>query len=183
MICLFRSFAEDTGLVQLETCVDGLTFFLLGLAKKVVLADQFGDWANLGFDAVANGHPVTTYAAWGAVLSYSLQIYVHFSGYSDMAFGLARMFGLTFPMNFNSPYKAVSIIDFWRRWHITLSQFLRDHLYIPRRKPPRRSAAIPQLARDYGSWRPVAWGRLDFSYLGSTAWRVSYHKPCLECRP
>jgi D-alanyl-lipoteichoic acid acyltransferase DltB (MBOAT superfamily) len=129
---LIPQFREHkVGRARLDNFIDGLVFFLLGLAKKVVLADQFGAYADGGFSAVAHGHTVTTYAAWAAVLSYTLQIYFDFSGYSDMAYGLARAIGLNFPMNFDSPYRATSVIDFWRRWHITLSQFLRDHLYIP----------------------------------------------------
>src|SRR6185437_9910927 len=127
---------------QPASFADGVAFFLLGLAKKVVLADQFGVFASEGFGAAAHGFELSLFAAWGAALAYTLQLYFDFSGYSDMAFGLARMVGLEFPINFNSPYKATSIIEFWRRWHITLSNFLRDYLYIPlggnRHGPVRR---------------------------------------------
>ena len=114
-----------------ELFVDGIALFLLGLAKKLILADQFGVYADEGFNAAAAGEPISFFVAWGAAIGYTLQLYFDFSGYSDMAIGLARMFGLRFPINFNSPYKAVNIIEFWRRWHITLSRFLREYLYFP----------------------------------------------------
>ena len=109
----------------------GLTIFFLGLFKKVVLADGIAVYATPVFAASEHGVAVTFFEAWVGALSYTFQLYFDFSGYSDMAIGLGRMFGIRLPMNFNSPYKATSIIDFWRRWHITLSRFLRDYLYIP----------------------------------------------------
>ena len=98
-------------------------------------------YANPVFAAAERGMHVSLIEAWGGVLAYTFQIYFDFSGYSDMAIGLGLMFGIRLPLNFYSPYKATSIIDFWRRWHITLSRFLRDYLYIPlggNRKGPRR---------------------------------------------
>ncbi|MBX3479455.1 MAG: MBOAT family protein [Caulobacter sp.] len=109
----------------------GLSIFTVGLAKKVLLADLFSKGSSPVFDAVARGHVPTLLEAWGAVLCYALQIYFDFSGYSDMAVGLARIFGYKFPINFFSPYKSRSIIEFWRRWHISLSRFLRNYLYFP----------------------------------------------------
>lgn len=109
----------------------GLTVFAVGLFKKVVLADQFALYANPVFDAAAAGGNPQLFEAWSGALAYSLQLYFDFSGYSDMAIGLSKMFNIDLPVNFNSPYKATSIIEFWRRWHITLSTFLRDYLYIP----------------------------------------------------
>ena len=108
----------------------GMTIFVIGLAKKMILADTFAGFANPLFNAVAEGEELSLFDAWAAAISYTFQIYFDFSGYSDMAIGLARMFGIVLPINFASPYKARSIIDFWRRWHITLSRFLRDYLYI-----------------------------------------------------
>lgn len=108
----------------------GLSIFAVGLAKKVLLADNLAPYANSAFDSAAAGEPVGFLLAWSGALAYTLQIYFDFSGYSDMALGIARMFGFQLPINFNAPYKARSITDFWRRWHITLSQFLRDYLYI-----------------------------------------------------
>lgn len=109
----------------------GLALLVIGLAKKVILADTFGHFADPTFDAAAKGAALTFLDAWGGAAAYGLQIYFDFSAYSDMAIGLGLMFGVRLPVNFNSPYKATSIIDFWRRWHITLSRFLRDYLYIP----------------------------------------------------
>jgi D-alanyl-lipoteichoic acid acyltransferase DltB (MBOAT superfamily) len=109
----------------------GLLIFLLGLGKKCVLADMFGGFADTGFGAASHGVDLTFFEAWYATLSYALQIYFDFSGYSDMAIGLARMMNVRFPLNFDSPYQATDISAFWRRWHITLGAFLRDYLYIP----------------------------------------------------
>lgn len=109
----------------------GATIFTIGLAKKVLLADNLASLVSPPFTAAAGGATPDPVSAWIAVLAWSLQLYFDFSGYSDMAIGLARMFGIVFPLNFASPYRATSIIDFWRRWHITLSRFLRDYLYIP----------------------------------------------------
>jgi len=106
----------------------GIFIFCLGLFKKVVIADSFALWANAGFNA---HHALGLFEAWGASLSYTFQIYYDFSGYTDMAIGAALLFNIRLPINFNSPYKARSIQDFWRRWHITLSNWLRDYIYIP----------------------------------------------------
>ena len=106
----------------------GAFIFTIGLFKKVVIADSFAIWANAGFDAVA---PLGFYEAWGTSLSYTFQLYYDFSGYTDMAIGAALLFNIRLPINFNSPYKAIGIQDFWRRWHITLSRWLRDYVYIP----------------------------------------------------
>jgi D-alanyl-lipoteichoic acid acyltransferase DltB (MBOAT superfamily) len=109
----------------------GLTIFALGLFKKVVLADGVAPYAGPIFAAAAQGDAVGLFQAWGGALAYALQLYFDFSGYSDMAIGLSYMIGVRLPLNFNSPYKATSIAEFWRRWHMTLSRFLRDYLYIP----------------------------------------------------
>lgn len=105
----------------------GLFFFSLGLFKKVWIADQFSGWAGTGFSA----KNLTFLDAWGASLSYTFQLYFDFSGYSDMALGAALFFNIILPVNFASPYQAASIQDFWRCWHITLSRWLRDYIYIP----------------------------------------------------
>ena len=109
----------------------GLAIFAAGLFKKVVVADNLAQFVSPVFAHLDAGGGVTTPWAWLATLAYSLQIYFDFSGYSDMAIGLALLFGIRLPVNFRSPYQATSIIEFWRRWHITLSRFLRDYLYIP----------------------------------------------------
>lgn len=122
---------HETCRVNWEHIAVGLTIFILGLAKKVLLADGLGEYATPIFNAVsAGGHPML-FEAWFGALGYSLQLYFDFSGYSDMAIGLSLMFNVRLPINFNSPYKSLSIIEFWRCWHITLSRFLRDYLYIP----------------------------------------------------
>ncbi len=151
---------------------DGLEIFLLGLAKKLVLADSFARLADPGFAAA--GLNLTFIEAWVALLAYALQIYFDFSGYSDMAIGLAAMFGVTFPCNFNSPYQARNIAEFWRRWNITLSQFLRDYLYIPlggnRHGEPRRLLNLMLTMLLGGLWHGAAlkfllWGGLHGLYL------------------
>jgi D-alanyl-lipoteichoic acid acyltransferase DltB (MBOAT superfamily) len=110
----------------------GLSYLVCGLFKKVVIADNAAPIANALFGLAARDERALTFGeGWAAALVYAVQLYFDFSGYSDMAIGSARLFGIRFPLNFHSPYKADSIIEFWRRWHITLSRFLRDYLYIP----------------------------------------------------
>ncbi len=106
----------------------GLFIFSMGLFKKIVIADNFAVWATTGFDKAES---LNMLAAWATSLSYTFQLYFDFSGYTDMAIGAALLFNIKLPINFNSPYKAKDIQDFWRRWHITLSRFLRDYIYIP----------------------------------------------------
>ena len=106
----------------------GLFIFTMGLFKKVVIADTFAVWATNGFDVVEK---LSLVEAWATSLSYTFQLYFDFSGYTDMAIGAALLFNIKLPINFNSPYKATDIQDFWRRWHMTLSRFLRDYIYIP----------------------------------------------------
>jgi alginate O-acetyltransferase complex protein AlgI len=113
----------------LKNFVAGAAFFVIGLFKKVILADGIQPFVAPVFEANPS-YTLSLIEAWGAALAYSLQLYFDFSGYSDMAIGLSKMFNVNLPLNFNSPYKARSIIDFWRRWHMTLSRFLRDYLYI-----------------------------------------------------
>lgn len=152
----------------------GLSIFLVGLFKKTVLADGAAVHANPVFDAAANGATLTLLEAWGGSLAYSLQLYFDFSGYSDMAIGLARMFGVVLPLNFFSPYRARNISEFWRRWHITLSRFLRDYLYIPlggnRSGEARRllNLMITMLLGGLwhgAAWTFVVWGGLHGAYL------------------
>lgn len=140
----------------------GLTVFIAGLFKKVILADNLAAFATPVFAAADLGGPVTSLEAWGGALAYTFQLYFDFSGYSDMAIGLGLMFGIRLPINFNSPYKATSIIDFWRRWHMTLSQFLRDYLYIPlggnRKGPARRYVNLFATMLLGGLWHGAGWG-------------------------
>jgi alginate O-acetyltransferase complex protein AlgI len=109
----------------------GVTIFVIGLFKKVVLADHFGLLVSPAYDAVAAGEPVDFFLAWQAAVSFKLQLYFDFSGYSEMALGSARLFGIQLPLNFNSPYRALNVVDFWRRWHMTLTRFLLRYVYIP----------------------------------------------------
>jgi alginate O-acetyltransferase complex protein AlgI len=109
----------------------GLMLLTGGLAKKVLLGDPLAAMVNPVFQAAADGAAVTTAQAWQATLGFGLQIYFDFSGYTDMALGIALLFGVVLPQNFDVPYRAASLRDFWRRWHMTLSRFLRDYLYIP----------------------------------------------------
>jgi alginate O-acetyltransferase complex protein AlgI len=106
----------------------GLFIFSIGLFKKVIIADTFAVWATQGFDVATT---LNLFEAWATSLSYTFQLYFDFSGYTDMAIGLALLFNIRLPVNFNSPYKATNIQDFWRRWHMTLSRFLRNYVYIP----------------------------------------------------
>ena len=139
----------------------GGAIFIIGLYKKIVFADGMGIYANVVFNAADAGGSPDLIVAWGGVLAYSLQIYFDFSGYSDMAIGLARLFGIRLPVNFNSPYKAVNISDFWQRWHMTLSRFLRDYLYFPlggsRKGNPRRYANIMITMLLGGLWHGAGW--------------------------
>lgn len=152
----------------------GLTIFVIGLFKKVVIADSMALLATPVFQAAEVGQSLDFLTAWTGVFAYTIQLYFDFSGYSDMAIGLARMFGIKLPLNFNSPYQAVNIIDFWRRWHITLSRFLRDYLYIPlggNRKGPARRQVNLMLTMLLGGlwhgagWNFVIWGGLHGIYL------------------
>jgi alginate O-acetyltransferase complex protein AlgI len=159
----------------------GLTWFALGLAKKVLLADPVAQYATPVFAAAAAGTPLGFTESWIGVLSFTLQLYYDFSGYSDMAVGLALMIGIRFPLNFNSPYKATSVIDFWKRWHMTLSRFLRDYLYIPlggNRKGPRRRYVNLMVTMLLGglwhgaAWNFVIWGALHgLGLVVNHAWR------------
>jgi alginate O-acetyltransferase complex protein AlgI len=153
--------APDLARPRLQNLADGSLIFLLGLGKKLVLADMFGGFADTGFDAAAHGATLTFFEAWYATLSYALQIYFDFSGYSDMAIGLARMLNVRFPINFDSPYQATDIAAFWHRWHMTLSAFLRDYLYIPlggnRVGPLRQTANLLATMLLAGLWHGAAW--------------------------
>lgn len=152
----------------------GITLFVLGLSKKLLLADNLSIYATPVFKAAADGTTLGFLEAWGGSLTYALQIYFDFSGYTDMAIGLSLMFGVRLPINFYSPYKSTNIIDFWRRWHMTLSRFLRDYLYIPlggnRKGKPRRylNLLITMLLGGIwhgANWTFLAWGGLHGVYL------------------
>jgi D-alanyl-lipoteichoic acid acyltransferase DltB (MBOAT superfamily) len=114
-----------------ERCARGVLLLIVGLAKKALLGDAFGTSVNQIYATVKAGQTISVLDAWQAALGFSFQIYFDFSGYTDMALGVALLFGIVLPQNFNAPYRATSLQDFWRRWHMTLSRFLRDYLYIP----------------------------------------------------
>ncbi|HEV2547890.1 MAG TPA: MBOAT family protein [Stellaceae bacterium] len=161
--------------------VTGIVIFGIGLMKKVVLADGIATFAAPVFDAADAGIRPMLFQAWGGALAYTFQLYFDFSGYCDMAIGASWMMGIGLPLNFNSPYKARNVIDFWRRWHMTLSRFLRDYLYIAlggnRRGSVRRfvnlflTMVIGGLWHGAG-WTFVIWGGLHGVYLiVNHAWR------------
>ncbi|MBY0430579.1 MAG: MBOAT family protein [Rhodospirillales bacterium] len=152
----------------------GLTLFAIGLFKKAVLADTLAPYANAAFAAVETGRDPSLLPAWLGALAYALQLYFDFSGYSDMALGLSRMMGIRLPLNFDSPYQARSIIEFWRRWHMTLSRFLRDYLYIPlgggqcgrvRRYGNLLATMLLGGLWHGAAWTFVLWGGLHGCYL------------------
>jgi alginate O-acetyltransferase complex protein AlgI len=159
----------------------GLTVFTIGLAKKVLIADPFGDMAAPIFAAAHSGVPIRLIAAWVGVLAFTCQLYFDFSGYSDMAIGISKLFGIDLPINFASPYKSTSIIQFWQRWHMTLSRFLRDYLYFPlggnRKGKLRRYLNLMATMVLGGLWHGanytfLMWGGLHGCYLMiNHAWR------------
>jgi alginate O-acetyltransferase complex protein AlgI len=152
----------------------GLLLFALGLAKKTLVADSFATWVNRYLDDPSSLH---AFEAWAAVVGFGFQIYFDFSAYSDMALGLARIFGIELPWNFDRPYRAASPIEFWRRWHVTLSTWLRDYLYIPlggnRKGERRRDANLVATMGLGGLWHGaslnfVVWGLYQGILLLST---------------
>jgi D-alanyl-lipoteichoic acid acyltransferase DltB (MBOAT superfamily) len=178
---LIPQFASGARTARIGDLAVGLSIFTIGLAKKVLVADSFALIASPVFNAAAQGAQPGLLDAWAAAVAYALQIYFDFSAYSDMAIGLGRMFGIVLPINFASPYKATSIIEFWRRWHITLSRFLRDYLYIPlggNRSGPMRQRLNLFLTMLLGGiwhgagWTFVLWGALHgLMLVAAHLWR------------
>jgi D-alanyl-lipoteichoic acid acyltransferase DltB (MBOAT superfamily) len=154
----------------------GLSWFAAGLFKKVILADSIGSFVAPVFDSASQS--LGFIDAWMGVISYALQIYFDFSGYSDMAIGLSLLFGIRLPLNFNSPYQAVSIADFWRRWHMTLSRFLRDYLYFPlggnRKGPARRYANLIVTMLLGGLWHGASWNFVAWGGIHGTALAMNH---------
>jgi alginate O-acetyltransferase complex protein AlgI len=152
-----------------------LFIFAVGLAKKTLIADPLAEWANAGF-RTAGEQPLLN--AWLAVLAYTMQLYFDFSGYSDMAIGLALMFGVQFPWNFLSPYRATSISQFWRSWHITLSNFLRDYVYIPlggnRCGKVRQAFNLLAVMVVGGIWHGAGWTFMLWGFLHGIALVVNH---------
>lgn len=171
-----------------DLIIMGLTVFIIGLFKKVALADNLGFIADPVFTSASMKNALTFFESWLGVVSYSLQVYFDFSGYSDMAVGLAALFGVRMPVNFLSPYKSANIIAFWRRWHMTLSRLLREYLYFPlggnRKGPLRRyiNLIVTMLLGGLwhgANWTFVVWGALHGVYLvinhlwqSLTSWRM-----------
>ena len=145
--------------IDVTGMAEGFMRFGYGLCKKVLVADPAGAVAEAVFDAPAGS--LTTSMAWLGAISYTIQIYFDFSAYSDMAIGLGRLFGFKFPENFNNPYSATSVTDFWRRWHITLSQWFRDYVYIPlggsRTRPSRMYTNLAIVFLLTGIWHGASW--------------------------
>jgi len=157
----------------LDDLAFGVLLFVLGLSKKVLVADNIAPYANVVFAAAAGDKPIDPVSAWTGVLAYTMQLYFDFSGYSDMAVGLSKMFGINLPINFNAPYRSTSMIDFWRRWHITLSHFLRDYLYIPlggnRRGRVRRYVNLLVTMLLGGLWHGAGWTFVIWGAIHGTA--------------
>jgi alginate O-acetyltransferase complex protein AlgI len=159
----------------------GLTLFTLGLFKKTIIADSIADYANPVFTAATRGTDPGFFSAWLGAIAYTFQLYFDFSGYADMSIGIAYMIKIKLPLNFFSPYKAIDIIDFWRRWHMTLSRFLKDYIYIPlggnRKGKVRRYINLMATMLLGGLWHGAGWtfmiwGGLHGCYLIiNHAWR------------
>ena len=159
-----------TKFLNWENVAAGIFVFSLGLFKKVVIADAFAVWATAGFDG---GQELLLLEAWAVSLSYTFQLYYDFSGYTDMAIGAALLFNIRLPINFNTPYRAFDIQDFWRRWHITLSNWLRDYVYIPlggnRRGPSRTYVNLFMTFLLGGLWHGAGWTFVAWGALHGTA--------------
>ena len=185
--------AASTYRPRAENVTAGLAFLALGLAKKCLLADRFAPDVAAVFQAAHAGTAIGAVAAWHGALAFTLQLYFDFSGYCDMAVGLSRLLGIRLPYNFDSPYRAAGIIDFWRRWHMTLSRFLRDYLYFPlggnRRGRKRRylNLLVTMLLGGLwhgANWTFVAWGGLHGLYLAiNHVWRAVRPKRLLDPLP
>ena len=168
---MFPQFAEKkNGFINYRNVSVGLFIFFIGLVKKVGIADTFAVWANMGY---AYDGVLTFYDAWATSLAYTFQLYFDFSGYTDMAIGAALLFNISLPKNFNSPYKALDIQDFWRRWHMTLSRFLRDYIYIPlggnKKGQTRMYIAIFLVFLLGGLWHGAAWTFVVWGVLHGVA--------------
>lgn len=156
-----------------ENITKGIFIFFIGLFKKTVIADYFSEYANRGFTLCLNGDTLNLIESWLTSLSYTFQLYFDFSGYCDMAIGIALLFNISLPINFNSPYRALNIQDFWKRWHITLGRFLTQYLYIPlggskqgKMKTLRNLGIVFVLS---GIWHGAGWGFIIWGILHATA--------------
>ncbi|MCM1262451.1 MAG: MBOAT family protein [Butyrivibrio sp.] len=158
--------SEERKKIDYDNLARGLYQFAMGLAKKVLIADTLAQFVSIGFSDINNLHTISALAV---MLCYSLQLYYDFSGYSDMAIGIARMLNIELPVNFNSPYKAKSISDFWKRWHITLTGFLTKYVYIPlggSRKGLRRTCInIMIVFLISGLWHGANWTFIVWGFM------------------
>lgn len=156
--------------IRYSNIAKGLFIFSIGLFKKVIIADTFALWATAGFDHAAT---LNMTDAWLTSLSYTFQLYFDFSGYTDMAIGAALLFNIKLPINFDSPYKALSIQDFWRRWHVTLSRFLKSYVYIPlggnRKGEFRTYSNLIATFLIGGIWHGAGWTFLFWGFLHGMA--------------
>lgn len=153
--------------INYENIAKGIFIFSIGLFKKVVIADTFAGWANYGF---SDPYILNLLEAWVASLSFGFQLYFDFSGYTDMAIGLALLFNIKLPVNFRSPYKALDIQDFWKRWHITLSHFLRDYISLPLKK--RKVTLHINILLTFlisGIWHGAGWTFVIWGFLHGMA--------------
>lgn len=174
-----KSLLPDAGMVSA-----GLFLLATGLFKKVIVADWLGEYVSQPFSHAAS---LQFLEAWTAALAYALQLYFDFSAYSEMAMGLALLFGIHLPLNFNSPYKSSNIAEFWRRWHMTLGRFLRDYLYIPlggSHHGARRAALAALIVMVLGGlwhgagWTFILWGVMHGVYLAvHRLWASRFHMP------
>jgi alginate O-acetyltransferase complex protein AlgI len=168
---MMPQFASKWNLVKnYKNIALGLFIFSVGLFKKVIIADKFAIWATAGFD---KAETLTLVEGWVTSLSYTFQLYFDFSGYTDMAIGAALLFNIKLPINFNSPYKAKDIQDFWRRWHITLSRFLKDYIYIPlggnRKGSFRTYSNLMATFILGGLWHGAGWTFIFWGFLHGAA--------------
>jgi D-alanyl-lipoteichoic acid acyltransferase DltB (MBOAT superfamily) len=161
--------------INIDNVVAGLFIFSIGLFKKVAIADTFAIWTANGFDNSVTLHFIE---AWITSLSYTFQLYFDFSGYADMAIGVALIFNIKLPINFNSPYRATSVQEYWKRWHITFGRFLRDYIYIPlggNRKGMSRTYTNLMLTLLFaGLWHGAGWGFVIWGILHGIALVINH---------
>ncbi|NNE21973.1 MAG: MBOAT family protein [Rhizobiales bacterium] len=189
---MFQQMEEKKGPAFSSVAVAvGLTLFGIGVFKKVILADSIAPFADAAFDGVASGAAISMVQAWVGSLCYTMQLYFDFSGYCDMAIGIGFMFGIKLPLNFNSPFKATSIADFWRRWHMTMTRFFTTYLYTPSAMKNTRRAiqlqyspwhkfmrasAIPVTYTFVvaGIWHGAGWGFVVYGLIHGLALAVNH---------
>jgi|SRR6185436_4487315 len=176
----------ETYRLHLDRIAAGTAIFVIGLAKKVLFADEMKQYVVPAFDAARMGAHLAFVPSWAAALAYTLQLYFDFSGYSDMAIGVSLLFNIHLPVNFNSPYKARNLADFWQRWHMTLSRFLRDYVYIPlggnRKGPALRYVNLIVTMFLGGLWHGAAWTFVVWGCLHGAGLAVSHAWTSLRSR-